>query len=385
MKRRQFLRGAAAGVLGTAGMTLAACGAAPEEPAAGGEDTPAADAPAQGAEMPAVEWRCGTSWPISLDTIYGGATTVAERVSQMTGGQFQINTFPGGELFPGLEVLQNVQQGTVECGHSASYYYVGLNSALAFGTAVPFGFTAQQQNAWLYYGGGLDVLRPVYAKFDTINFPAGNTSAQMGGWFRNEVNTVEDLQGLKFRIPGLGGRVMERLGANVQNVAGGEIYQSLQTGAIDAAEWVGPYDDQKLGFQDVAQNYYIPGWWEPGPTLDLMVNINAYEALPDLYKQILETACYQANIDMLAKYDAFNRIAIREIIDSGVNVRVYSNEILEAAEAAAFELYEEDAAANPDFQAVYDSFQAFRPEIYGWHASNELALMNYLMRDSTAG
>lgn len=393
MKRREFLRGAAAGMLGGVSLTLGACASSVPQTSdtattttgeAGGTTAAGAQPPLQGDSMPAVEWRCGTSWPISLDTIYGGATTTADRVAAMTDGKFQIKPFPAGELFPGLEVIQNVQQGTVESGHTASYYYVGLSPALAFATAVPFGLTAQQQNAWLYYGGGLEAMRPVFAKFGVINFPAGNTGTQMGGWFRNEINTTADLQGLKVRIPGLGAEVMKRLGVVTQTLPGGEIYQALQTGAIDAAEWIGPYDDQKLGFQDVAKNYYTPGWWEPGPSLDFVVNLDAYNQLPKLYQEILASAAAQANIDMLSKYDAFNRTALQELIGKGVQVRVYSDEIMTAAQTAAFELFEENAANDADFKTVYDSWRQFREQIYAWDNTNQTPFTQFVYKSLSA-
>ncbi len=376
MKRREFLRGAAAGMLGGLGLTLGACATSAPEPSEAEPTEEGASPPAQGQE--AVEWRMGTSWPVSLDTIYGGATTVAERVSQMTDGMFKIETFPAGELFGGTEVLQNVQQGAVEAGHTASYYYVGLNSALAFGTSVPFGLTAQQQNAWLYHGGGMEAMHKVYADFNAIGFPAGNTGTQMGGWFRNEINSTSDLQGLKMRIPGLGGRVMERLGVNVQVLAAPEIYQALQTGAIDATEWVGPYDDQKLGFFEVADYYYTPGWWEPGPTLDVQVNLEAWNKLSPAYQEILKTACYEANINMLAKYDALNRQALDELLGNGVQLRTYSDEILSAAQTAAFELYAEESASNPSFQEIFGPWKEFRDRVYKWHQTNELPMTTFV-------
>jgi TRAP-type mannitol/chloroaromatic compound transport system substrate-binding protein len=216
----------------------------------------------QANELPNINWQMVTSWPKSLDTIFGGAQKVCDRVSAMTGGKFTIEPYAAGEIVPGLEVLDAVQNGTVECGHTASYYYVGKNPALAFGTSLPFGLTAQQQNAWFYHGGGLEAMHKLYSDFNIINFPAGNTGAQMGGWFKKEVKSLSDLNGLKMRIPGLGGEVMSRLGVNVQVLPGGEIYLALDRGAIDAAEWVGPYDDEKLGLNEAAPFYYYPGWWE---------------------------------------------------------------------------------------------------------------------------
>ncbi|MFV9506219.1 MAG: ABC transporter substrate-binding protein [Oscillochloridaceae bacterium umkhey_bin13] len=389
MKRREFLRGAAAGVLGGLGMTLAACGSAPvapaptsAPPAAGGgtsTDAPTAQAPAQGSSLPAIEWRMGTSWPVSLDTIYGGATVLAERVNELTDGMFKITTFPAGELFGGLEVLQNVQQGTVEAGHSAMYYYVGLNPAWGIATSLPFGLTAPQQNAWLYHGGGNAALDKLAAEFATVIFPAGNTGTQMGGWFRREINTVADLQGLKVRIPGLGGQVMVRLGAVTQTIPGGEIFQALSTGAVDAAEWVGPYDDQKLGLPDAAQFYYSPGWWEPGPTLHAMANIDVWESLPVEYQRIFKVAAWESNMNMISKYEALNGTALNDILANGrVQKKTYSNEIMAAAQKAAFELYEETAAATPIFKEIFEPWKAFRKNIFGWGNANESTFTNFV-------
>jgi TRAP-type mannitol/chloroaromatic compound transport system substrate-binding protein len=388
MERREFLRGVAAGMLGGTALYLGACGAAaPEEEAADGEAAPAegedteqtegAEAPAAQTE-PTVEWQMTTSWPESLDTIYGGPVEVAERVAAMTGGRFQIEVFQGGEIVPGLEVLDAVQQNTVQSGHSASYYYVGKNEALAISTALPFGFTAQQQNAWLYQGGGMELLQPLFEEFGVVAFPAGNTGAQMGGWYNIEVETVSDMQGLKFRIPGLGGRVMERIGVVTQTLPGGEIFLALDRGAIDAAEWIGPYDDEKLGLQDAADFYYYPGWWEPGPNLDAYVNINEWEQLTPEYQEIFKDACYRANINMLAKYDARNNEALQRLIEGGTELRPYSDEIMAAAQTAAFELYEELASADERFNDIFTEWLAFRERIYNWHQTNENSFTTFV-------
>jgi TRAP-type mannitol/chloroaromatic compound transport system substrate-binding protein len=322
--------------------------------------------------MPAVEWRMGTSWPIALDTIYGGAVTVAERVAELSNGMFKITTFPAGELFPGLEVLQNVQQGTVESGHTALYYYVGLDPAWAFATALPFGLTAQQQNAWLYHGGGEAAINKLGANFNVISFAAGNTGTQMGGWFRREINTVADLQGLKMRIPGLGARVLGKLGVVTQTLPGGEIFQALSTGAIDAAEWVGAYDDEKLGLPDAAEFYYAPGWWEPGPSLHAVFNLDAWNKLPKEYQNFLRVACWEANMNMLAKYDALNNDALERILAKGKKLRVYSDEIMNAAQKAAFELFAENAETSAAFKEIFPGWNSFRQKIQRWHQTNEL-------------
>ncbi|WP_322821185.1 TRAP transporter substrate-binding protein [Chloroflexus sp.] len=396
MKRREFLRGAAAGVLGGLGLTLAACGqppavtnpptSAPAQPtAAGGEQptaaattAPATQAPAQGSSMPAVEWRMGTSWPIALDTIYGGATVLAERVAELSNGMFKITTFPAGELFPGLEVLQNVSQGTVEAGHTALYYYVGLDPAWAFGTALPFGLTAQQQNSWLYHGGGEQAINKLGENFGVICFAAGNTGTQMGGWFRREINTVADLQGLKMRIPGLGAQVLQRLGVVTQTLPGGEIFQALSTGAIDAAEWVGAYDDEKLGLPDAADFYYSPGWWEPGPSLHTVISLNAWNKLPKEYQNFLRVAAWESNMNMLAKYDALNNDALERIVAKGKQLRVYSDEILNAAQKAAFELFAENEGKSAAFKEIFAGWNTFRQKIQRWHQTNELPFNTFV-------
>jgi TRAP-type mannitol/chloroaromatic compound transport system substrate-binding protein len=371
-------------------MTLAACASAPATPQAGGGATapagaateptaPQAQAPAQGSSLPAVEWRMGTSWPIALDTIYGGATVLAERVGELSGGMFKITTFPAGELFPGLEVLQNVQQGTVESGHTALYYYVGLNPAWAFGTSLPFGLTAQQQNAWLYHGGGNEALNKLANNFSVTVFPAGNTGSQMGGWWRKEINSVADVQGLKLRIPGLGAEVWKRIGVVTQTLPGGEIFQALSTGAVDAAEWVGPYDDLKLGLPDATNFYYTPGWWEPGPTLHAVVNNDAWSKLPVEYQRYFAVAAWESNMNMLAKYDALNQDALNQILSAGkIQLKVFSKEILAAAQKAAFELYDENAGKSPEFKEIYGPWKEFRTKIYKWHQTNEFPFANFV-------
>jgi TRAP-type mannitol/chloroaromatic compound transport system substrate-binding protein len=378
MERRKFLRSVAAG---GAALTVAACSTgAPEQPASqSGTPQAQAQAPAQGQAQPTLQWDMATSWPTSLDTIFGGAQVFADRVDLMTGGRFKIRPRAAGELAPGLQVLDVVSQGAVPMGHTASYYYVGKTPITAFGTALPFGLNAQQQNAWLYEGGGLAKLQELYAsKFNIIQFPAGNTGVQMGGWFRNEIKTPQDLQGLKMRIPGLGGQVMTKLGVTVQAIAGGEIFQALQTGAVDAAEWVGPYDDEKLGFNKVAQYYYYPGWWEPGPTLEVEVNLNKWGELPKEYQEIVKTAAFEANTTMLARYDAKNREALKRLVDSGVKLTPYSQEIMAAAEKASFELFDEFAGKDADFKALFEPWKEFRTGVYEWHKINETGFSSYV-------
>ena len=375
MNRRTFLSSMATKAAGGVVMGVAAgCGMSA---------TPAVQEPseavAQESGLPEISWQMATSWPVALDTIFGGAQVFAERVSAMTGGRFKIEPRAAGELAPGTQVLDVVSQGAVPIGHTASYYYVGKSPTTAFGTTLPFGLNAQQQNSWLYEGGGLDLMQEFYReKFNVIQFPAGNTGVQMGGWFNKEVNTAADLQGLKMRIPGLGGQVMAKLGVNVQVLPGGEIFQALQTGAIDAAEWVGPYDDEILGLNKVTSYYYAPGWWEPGPTLEVEINLDEWNKLPQIYQEIVKTAAFEANMTMLARYDARNNDALQRLLESGVELREYSPEIMQAAEAASFELYDEFSASDADFKSIFEQWRAFREGIYAWHDVNEGSFSRYV-------
>ena len=368
MKRRQLIKTTTYGAVAATTASLAACNQ--------GSPTATTNAAATGAAgdeaLPQIDWQMATSWPASLDTILGGAQTFAERVGAMSGGRFTITPRAAGEIAPPLEVLNVVSQGAVPCGHTASYYYVGKSPVMGFGASLPFGFTPQQQNAWLYEGGGLTRLQEFYAsKFNVIQFPAGNTGAQMGGWFRKEISTINDLSGLKMRIPGLGGQVMSKLGVTVQTLPGGEIFQALQTGAIDAAEWVGPYDDEKLGINKVAQFYYYPGWWEPGSTLEVQINLNEWNKLPQVYQDIVRTAAFEANLEMLSRYETRNNEALQRLVDSGVELRQYSDEIMAAAYDATFQLYDEFAAQDADFKSIYEEWMGFRDRIYSWSNLNQ--------------
>lgn len=377
MDRRTFLKTIAAGAAGGVAFGVAGCATTATTP------TPATSASSTAAPntqgMPELKWQMATSWPTSLDTIYGGAVVFAERVAAMTEGKFMIEPRAAGELARATEVLDVVSSGAVPCGHTASYYYTGKSPVTAFGTALPFGLNYAQQNAWLFEAGGLAALQDFYKrKFGVIQFPAGNTGVQMGGWFRKEINTPADLQGLKFRIPGLGGQVMTKLGVSVQVIPGGEIFQSLQTGAIDAAEWVGPYDDEKLGLNKVAEFYYYPGWWEPAPTLEVEINLAEWDKLPKVYQEIVKTAAHEANTIMMARYDARNNEALERLVAAGVKLRPYSSEIMDAAQTAAFALYDEFAAADADFKTIYDGWKTFRDRVQRWHYTNENRFTNFV-------
>ena len=362
MKRRHLIANAAIG--GTIAATIGSCG-----PASGPKVT--ADS------LPNVTWNMATSWPKSLETLFGAAEIISQRVSAMTNGRFQITPYAAGELVGGLEVMDAVQNNSVQCGHTVPAYYIGKSSALAFATTIPFGLNSQQQNAWLYHGGGLELLHKVNAKFGIINFPAGNTGTQMGGWYNKEVKSVADLQGLKMRTPGLGGKVMAKLGVNVQNIPGGEIYLALDRGTIDAAEWVGPYDDRKLGLNKAAKFYYFPGWAEPGASCDLQINLQAWNELPTEYQEVLKSAAVQANIMTLAQYDALNATALAQMISSGTQLKSYSPEIMQAAQKATQELLDEEARKDAQFKEIYDQWKAFRQQVYQWHKVNEMTFNQF--------
>jgi TRAP-type mannitol/chloroaromatic compound transport system substrate-binding protein len=323
-------------------------------------------APAIAQTMPEIRWRCASSFPRSLDTIFGAGEHVGKRVAAMTDGKFQIRAFPAGELVPALQVADAVQGGTVECAHTAAYYFVGKDPTFAFDGAVPFGLNMRQMNAWLQQGGGREVMKDFYAGYNMVSIPAGNTGAQMGGWFRKEIKSVQDLDGLKFRVGGFAGNVLQKLGVVPQQIAGGDIYPSLEKGTIDAAEWIGPYDDEKLGFNRVAPFYYYPGWWEGCLNLSLYINKTKYEELPPLYREVLESACRDATIETIAKYDVQNPPALRRLIAGGAQLKAFPRDVMLASYKAAFELYDETAAKNEKFRKVYEHWKAFRETQYGW-------------------
>jgi TRAP-type mannitol/chloroaromatic compound transport system substrate-binding protein len=357
MKRRSFLKKAGAGL---------AAGAV------------AAPALAQGTQ-PEVKWRLASSFPKSLDTIYGGGLTISERVASATNNKFQIQVFAAGEIVPAFGVVDAVQNATVQCCHTAPYYFFGKDATFAFGCALPFGFNARQQNAWMYHGGGLALYNDFLKEYNMLSFPAGNTGTQMGGWFRKEIKTVADLKGLKMRIGGTGGLPLTKLGVVPQQIPGGDIYPALEKGTIDAAEWVGPYDDEKLGFFKVAKFYYYPGWWEGGPELALFVNSKAYADLPKEYQSILAAACYEANMDMTAKYDAVNPPALKRLIGSGVKLLPFSNEIMAACYKATKETYEEIASKNDKFKKIYDPWKKFLSDEVEWFAVAENRFDNFMI------
>ena len=368
IKRRDFLKkaGAGAGVV-----ALGACSESGPEAGAGADSAGAVSGPR-------VDWRLTGSFPPSTDILYGAGERMAALISEMTGGNFNMRVYAAGEIVPALQVMDGVMQGTVQCGITPGYFYTGKHPALAFDTAVPFGMDSRQQIAWMYHGGGLELLNSIYADFGLITFPVSSTGAQMGGWFREPVGGLSDLAGLRMRIPGFGGEIMSRLGVTVQVIAPAEIYPALERGAVDAIEWVGPHDDLKLGFHQVAKNYYYPGWWEPGVTMSLMVNQEAYDELPPAYQSVLRTACAEMLSYTLSSYDAANPVALRQLVqEHGVTLREYSNDILDAAWTESNAYLAEQAAANADFDRVYQSWKAHRDISFPYTAGNELSYARF--------
>ncbi len=326
----------------------------------------------------ALRWRLTSSFPKSLDTLFGAAETFAKKVHDLSGGKFVISTHAAGELMPALGVLDGVQSGTVEIAHTANYYFFGKDETFALGCAVPFGLNSRQMTAWMYAGNGLSLMREFYAKYNVISFPAGNTGAQMGGWYRKEIKSVRDIEGMKLRIGGFAGRVIERMGGVPQNIAGGGVYQALEKGTIDAVEWVGPYDDQKLGFNKVAPYYYYPGWWEGSAQLDLMINLKAYDGLSAEYKSIIEAAAAFAHVEMQAKYDAKNPGALRQLVASGTKVLPFPKDVMDLAYKESMALYAEIGARNPNWKKVYDDYAAFLKEENLWFRFTEMRFDSFM-------
>ena len=354
MQRRSFLGKAVAGV------------------AAG-----AIAAPAIAQSQPTIQWRMAASWPKSLDTIYGSAEFVAKRVAEITDGKFQIRPFAAGEIVPAAQVLDAVQAGTVELGHTALYYYFGKDPAFALACSVCFGPNTRQSNAWWLHGGGEQATEPLLEEYGLKAILSGSTGCQMGGWFRKEIKSVEDLKGLKFRIGGMAGLVLAKLGAVPQMIGGPDIYPALEKGTIDGAEWVGPYDDEKLGFNKVAQYYYYPGFWEGGPMLHTLVNRKKWNELPKPYQAALLAACGEATTWMPAKYDAQNPAALRRLIAGGTKLRPFPKSVMEAAEKASYELYAELGAKSAHWKRMYPGWKKFRDEQFLWFRVAESTYDNY--------
>ncbi len=356
MKRRSFLTAAAVG------------GAAS-----------ALSAPAIAQSLPEVRWRMASSFPKNLDILYSGGEGIARRVSELTSGKFQIQVFAAGEIVPALQVFDAVQAGTVECGQTVAYYYVGKDPTFAFESAIPFGLNARQNNAWIMHGGGMKLLRDFYAPYNVINFLTGNTGTQMGGWFRKEIKSAEDLKGLKMRIAGIAGQLMQTLGVVPQQLGGGDVYPALEKGTIDAVEWVGPYDDEKLAFYRVAKYYYYPGFWEGGASTSTYANLEHWKNLPPAFKAAFEVACAEANAEMQTKYDVQNIIALKKLIGNGVQLRAFPKDIMIAAQKSAFEMYARISEENPRFKTIYEPWNKFREDIQQWWRVSEAMYDSFVL------
>jgi TRAP-type mannitol/chloroaromatic compound transport system substrate-binding protein len=362
MRRRQFLR--------TAGLGLAAT---------------AIGAPAIAQSNPGIKWRLTSSFPKSLDTLYGASATIAKYVAEATDNQFQIQAFAAGEIVPGLNALDAAGNGTVEACHTAPYYYFGKDPTFALFCAVPFGLNTRQQNAWFYDGEGMKLMNEFVRKFNVYALPAANSGCQMGGWFRKEIKEVADFNGLKFRIGGFAGLTIQKLGGVPQQIAAGDIFPALERGTIDAAEWVGPYDDEKLGLNKVAKYYYYPAWWEGSTANHLMINLAKWNELPKRYQAIITTAAAYANAEALAKYDARNPAALRRLIAGGTELRPFSQPIMEACLKASNEVNAETASTNVDFKRVLESMQTFRSEEYFWWQVAEYSYDTFMIRSRGRG
>jgi TRAP-type mannitol/chloroaromatic compound transport system substrate-binding protein len=360
MKRREFLK--AAGI----GMTASAVAA-----------------PAIAQSMPELKWRLTASWPKSLDTLYGGCEYFAKRIAEITDNRFQIQVFAAGEIVPGLQVLDAVQNATVEIGNTALYYYWGKDPAFTFGTALPFGLNARQMNSWLRFGGGADLLNELLKNFNCTGVAAANTGAQMGGWFRKEIKSVDDLNGLKMRIGGFAGTIVSKLGLVPQQLAAGDIYPALEKGTLDACEWVGPHDDEKLGFYKVARYYYYPGWWEGCGQAHNIINLAKWNELPKSYQSAILTASGDAWEWVLGKYDYANPAALKRLLSQGVQLRAFPQDVMEACYKAAIDIYADLSQTNPHFKKLYDSLVAFRGDSLLWLQVAELSFDSFMMRMRT--
>lgn len=343
MKRRQFLTTVAAGSAATV-----------------------VAAPAIAQSEPSIKWRMATSWPKSIDTMYGSAEAMCKRIGELTGGKFEVTPFAAGEIVGALQVFDATKNKTVECSHTLTSFFTGKNPAYAFDGGLAFGTNARQQTAWYFFGGGRALITELFGKENMVPFPCGNNGVQMGGWYRKEITSVEDLKGLKMRIAGLGGRIMSKLGLVPQQIAPGDIYPSLERGTIDAAEWVGPHDDEKLGLYKVAKFYYTPGWWEGSSQITSLVNKEAWDALPPTYKAAYEVAATEQNQMMLADYDNKNPAALRRLLAAGVELRAFPQPVMEAVYKATTETFLEIAATNPEFKKIYEPWKTFLNESNAW-------------------
>lgn len=333
--------------------------------------------PALAQANPEIRWRFQSSFPRNLDVLFGTAERIASRVAALTDNRFRISVFPAGEIVPGLQVLDAVQAGTIEAGHTAAYWYIGKEPGFAFFTCMPFGLNTRQLTAWLRHGGGNQLGDQLFGDYNIQAFPAGDTGAQMGGWFRNEIRSQQDVQGLKFRISGLAGQVFQRMGAAPTLIAPADIYPALERGTIDATEFTGPHDDERLGFFRVARFYYAPGWFEPAARLHFMSNKRAYDALPDAYKAAIQVACAEADSEMTSRYDHLNPIALRRLVAAGAQLRFFPREMMQAAWTANEALMADLAGQNQRFRTLWDSYRPYRAELFQWFRVSENSYDNF--------
>jgi len=360
MKRRDFLGAAGAGLV------MAGCGQ---------DEVVTAAVPA--AAQQTRHWKMVTTWPKNFPGLGTGASNVARLITEMSGGRIKVTVYGDNELVPSFEVLDAVASGTAEMGHGAAYYWKGKSEAAQFFAAVPFGMNAQEMNAWLYYGGGMELWREVYAPFGVLPVAAGNSGIQMGGWFNRQINTLDDLNGLKMRIPGLGGEVLKRAGGTPVSLPGSDIFTALQSGAIDATEWVGPYNDLAFGLYKAAKYYYYPGWHEPGTTLECLVNKAAFDKLPADLQSIVINACHVVNGDMLAEYTARNNTALQSLVNEHhVELREFPASVLARLRALSEQVVAEIAGKDALSAKVLDSYRAFQRQVTSWHDISERAYMN---------
>ena len=361
IKRREFLKTGSTATLVGGSALLLGCNST-EKPG---------DAPAVHTGK-SYEWRMVTTWPPHFPVMGEGADLMAQWIDEMSEGRLKIQVYGGGELVPALETFDAVSQGVAEMGHGVAYYWAGKIPAAQFFGAVPFGMNAQQMNAWLYCGGGASLWEELYAPYNLVPMPAGNTGMQMGGWFNREINSVNDLKGLRMRIPGLGANVIAKAGGTPILSAGGEIYTNLERGVIDATEWVGPYHDYLMGFHRIAKYYYYPGWHEPGPVLELIVNKGKWESLPKDLRMIIRTAAARANLWMLSEFESRNNEYLQKIIvDPKVSVRKFPDEVLRALKKYSTQVISEMTATDPWSKRVYESFDAFQKKVAGWAEVSE--------------
>jgi len=355
MKRRDFMKKAGAGSLLAGSMV---------------------SAPAIAATGQKYKWKMVTTWPKNFPGLGTGANNLAKLITEMSGGRIEIKVYGAKELVPAFEVFDAVSRGTAEMGHGAAYYWKGKTEAAQFFAAVPYGLTAQEMNGWLYHGGGMALWMKIYDRFNLVPAAAGNTGVQMGGWFNKEINSLQDLKGLKMRIPGLGGEVLKRAGGTPVNLPGSELYTSLQSGAIDATEWVGPYNDLAFGLYKAARYYYYPGWHEPGSTLEAMINKDAFSKLPKDLQSIVLNACKVVNQDMLAEYTARNNAALHTLVNKHkVDLRQFPDDVLAKLRQLSDEVVAEVAAKDKLTKEVYESFRTFRDQVMEWHKVSEQSYM----------